>query len=304
VTSPLYTDLRKRRESALRQAPWNGSLGLAISGVRLDVHGLPIGLERTLAKRFQLFVSPSLASPEADLAIRARPAVVEGYLEYDKQQSRLYRLETRMSGERLHVWSYAFAGWFEIDGREGEISICDSDVEPPERSVENFLRVAFAWKASKRGGFLFHSAGLVRHGKAFLFFGPSGSGKTTVTRLSANDLLLNDDCIHITRRDGEFRANGVPFKGRDDCGAENAGEFPIGGIFRLVQSRRVCYEPLSTAHGAAEIVSSIPFVSERREGLERNLAVAEELVRSVPVGRLQFRLAPDFWNVIEEMQRG
>jgi len=27
-------------------------------------------------------------------------------------------------------------------------------------------------------------------------------------------------------------------------------------------------------------------------------------VRSVPVGRLQFRLAPDFWNVIEETLRG
>jgi len=155
-----------------------------------------------------------------------------------------------------------------------------------------------------RGGFLFHASGLVRHGKAYLFFGPSGSGKTTVTRLSANDLLLNDDCIHITRRNGEFRANGVPFKGRDEGGAENAGDFPIAGLFRLVQSRRVCFEPLSTAAAVSEIVASIPFMSERKEGLERNLAVAEDLSRAVPVGRLQFRLAPDFWNIIEESLRG
>ena len=311
MTSPLYTDLRKRprsagrdRESALRQAPWNGTLGLSISGVRLDIHGLPLPLERTLIKRFHLFISPTLAGAEADLSIRVRPAVVKGYLDYDKKQSTTYRLETRTSGERLHVWSYAFAGWFEIDGKEGEVSLCDSDIEPPERSIENFLRVAFAWKASNRGGFLFHAAGLVRHGKAYLFFGPSGSGKTTVTRLSANDLLLNDDCIHVTRRGSDFRANGVPFKGRDECGAENAGEFPIAGLFRLVQSRRVCFEPLSAAAAVSEIVASIPFMSERKEGLERNLSVAEALVRSVPVGRLQFRLAPDFWNTIEETLRG
>jgi hypothetical protein len=137
-----------------------------------------------------------------------------------------------------------------------------------------------------------------------VFFGPSGSGKTTVTRLSTTELLLNDDCIHIMRRGESFVAAGVPFKGRDDCGAQHADAFPLAGLDRLVQSKRVFKEPMSPASAVAEIAASVPFVSERPEGVEDVLTTIETLTRSVPVSRLHFRLAPDFWNAIEEAPRG
>src|SRR5437867_6462044 len=316
MASPLYTDLRKRPRSLgrerdsifLRTSPWDASLTLSITGIRLALNGLPPTLARVLESRFSLFIAPRAVTGDGnsvDLALRVRPSVVKGYLDYNGQgASKIYRLETRASGERLHAWSYAFAGWFEIDGREGEISLCDSDVEPPVRSIENFLRVAFAWKAARRSGFLLHASGLVRGGKAYLFFGPSGSGKTTVTRLSSADLLLNDDCIHVSRHGSLFRASGVPFKGNDDGGAERAGAFPIAGMFRLVQSRRVYCERLGAAQAVAEIASSVPFVSERPEGLDGILPAIEELARAVPVSRLHFRLAPDFWTAVEESLRG
>jgi hypothetical protein len=125
-----------------------------------------------------------------------------------------------------------------------------------------------------------------------------------VTRLSASDLILNDDCIHLSRRGSLFRASGVPFKGSDDGGAQKAGDFPIAGMFRLVQSRRVYCERLGAAQAVAEIASSIPFVSERPEGLEGILPAIEDLARAVPVSRLHFRLAPDFWTAVEEALRG
>ncbi len=248
MTSPYSTDLRKRarasalpREGGLSSSrSWTGQLTLSISGIRFDLRGLPNGLDRLLALRFGPFAAPADPSRPADLTIQVRPADVRGYLDYDSQDgSKLYRLETRAHEDRLHAWSYAFAGWFDIEGPQGEISLCDSPIEPPARSIENFLRVAFAWKAMKHGGFLLHASGLVRGGRAYIFFGPSGSGKTTVTRLSPHDLRLNDDCIHITRRGSLFCASGVPFKGSEDGGAEHAGVFPIAGFFRLVQSRLV-----------------------------------------------------------------
>lgn len=268
--------------------------------MRIDLVGLPATLGASLFARFRLFVSPRDPRSASDLEIRVRPAVVKGYLDFDGQGGApMYRLETRANSGRLHVWSYAFAGWFEIAGRTGEVNLCDSDVEPPERSIENYLRVALAWKAAQQGGFLLHASGLVRGGRAYLFFGPSGSGKTTVTRLSPLDLLLNDDCMLVGPSADGFVARGVPFKGSEAGGARDTGAFPIAGLFRLVQSRRVLLQDLSPVRAVAEIAASVPFVSERPEGLDGCLSTIEALARTVPVKRLHFRLSPDFWDAIE-----
>jgi hypothetical protein len=313
VTLPFETNLPEKpppgssppEASPSDSSSWNRTLILSISGLRFELQGLPSELRSRLAVRFSRFVVEPDSVTRANLTIRVRPAVVRGYLDYDTHgQAKVYELETRVEEGRLHAWSYAFSGWFEIDGDQGELSLCDSDVEPPSHSIENFLRVAFAWKASKAGGFLFHASGLVRDGRAYVFFGPSGSGKTTVTRLYPHELQLNDDCIHITRAGSVFYAGGVPFKGCPEGGAQDAGAFPIAGLFRLVQSRNVACERLGAAEAMAEIATSVPFVSETPEGALRVFEAAEAMARTVPVMKLYFELAPSFWDVMEESLRG
>ena len=278
---------------------------LCISGIRFVLHGLDDPLERELRERFVLFLQPpGSAGDGADLEIRLLRSPLRQYLPYPVQGGpKEYQLETRVREGRLHAWSYSFAGRFEIEGNQGEMELCDSGFEPRHRSVENFLRVALAWKAMNRGGFLLHSSGLVRGGQAFLFFGPSGSGKTTIARLSREDLLLNDDCILLMRQDETFSASGVPFKGADDAGARDARSFPIAGLFRLVQSTRVSCERIPAARAASEIASSIPFVTESPEGFERIFDSVEQLLRRVPIFRLQFRLSPGFWEAIDRALR-
>src|SRR6185436_18735859 len=165
-------------DGALDPRSCDGTLTLSISGIRFELRGLPSGLRPQVAQRFSLFIVDSASADNADLKVRIRPAEVGAYLDYDKQgEAKIYRLETHVEDGRLYAWSYAFAGWFEIEGEQAELVLCDSEIEPPSKSIENFLRVAFAWKASKAGGFLFHASGLVRGGRAYIFFGPSGSGK-------------------------------------------------------------------------------------------------------------------------------
>ena len=63
-------------------------------------------------------------------------------------------------------------------------------------ALANFLRVTYALLLIRHGGFLFHSAGMIRNGCGYLFYGHSGSGKTTVSRLSQNHVtLLSDDLV-------------------------------------------------------------------------------------------------------------
>ena len=206
MTTPYSTGLRHgarhdRRglqASPLASRAWDTTVSVEIAGIRIALRDLPATVARSVESRFRLFVSPAGSTSAIDLEVTACPAVIKGYLDFERQGgSPLYRLETRAHSGRLHVWSYAFAGWFEIGGTRGEINLCDSPIEPPERSIENFLRVAMAWKAAQRGGFLLHASGVVRKGIAHLFFGPSGSGKTTIVRLSSREIILNDDCILV-----------------------------------------------------------------------------------------------------------
>ena len=313
VTSPISTRPQRgagQTQPAFPVGPlspraWDSNLGIDIAGIRFALTGLPAPLARGLQNRFRLFVGPGALSSSPNLTIRVRPAVVKAYLDFEKQEGPpIYRLETRAHEGRLHVWSYAFAGWFDISGTGGEINLCESPVEPPERSIENFLRVALAWKASRAGGLLLHASGVVRKGLAYIFFGPSGSGKTTITRLSPRDILLNDDCILVSRENGAFVARGVPFKGSEAGGAQHTGAFPIAGLFRLVKARQVFCEKMSAVRAVAEITASVPFVTESPEGLENCVSTIENLARSVRVGRLHFRLAPDFWDTLEEGWNG
>jgi len=309
--STFSTDLRKRPRPSgpIREAraeglgPWDREVSLDVGGLRFELAGVPRLLERDLAVHFGPAVLPSGDGGPAELRIQVRPAIVGTYLDFSRQgDSREYAIETRVRDGKLHAWSYAFAGWFAIDGAEGEICLCENPIESPERSIENFLRVAFSWRAARLGGLLLHASGLVRQGRAYLFFGPSGIGKTTIARLSPYELLLNDDCIHVTSRAPVFMASGVCFKAGEDRRAQ--GSFPVAGLFRLVQSTRAACDRIPAARAVGELMTSIPFVTERPEGAERLFGTVEAMVRAVPVMRLQFRLSPDFWNPIEEALRG
>jgi hypothetical protein len=64
----------------------------------------------------------------------------------------VYRLEQRLSQERLLAWSYDFAGFFDYAGRVGKLAIAASMGDPFHRAVENYLRVVAAHAALRRGG--------------------------------------------------------------------------------------------------------------------------------------------------------
>jgi len=276
------------------------TLALSIAGIRFRFSGLPATLDAALRSRFDLFVVPDEPEAANDLDVELSASPVRQYLPYPHEGGPIeYQVESETLGGRLHAWSYSFSGCFDIEGNRGELELCLTDFEPPHRSVENFLRVALAWKAMNHGGFLLHASGVVVGGRAYLFFGPSGSGKTTITRLSEGSLVLNDDCILLMRTSGPFRASGVPFKGAEDAGAQNSGSFPIAGLFRLVKAPTPSCERLPPARAASELLSSIPFVTDRKEGFDRVFNAVEEVLRSAPVYSLRFRLSPDFWSCIE-----
>jgi hypothetical protein len=281
-----------------------------VGGVSLLLEGLAEAQREKLARRYGVFASPRSEQGRHDLVVRISVARRPGFLLAGSTAStpEYYRIVTSWHGGMLLATSYEWSGWMDSDAREGGLALADialADSFSFDRSIENYLRVVFAHLVVRRGGFLLHSAGLVRDGHAWLFLGPSGSGKTTVTSLSPDALILSDDLTLVARDgDGVFRSSSVPFRGVFAPEYSTVESFPVAGFFRLVQSPDDRLERLEGARAVGDLVGSLPFVTERREMLGEVLDLITTACRSIPVFRLYFTRSRNFWNVLSRAGLG
>jgi hypothetical protein len=169
----------------------------------------------------------------------------------------------------------------------------------PVEDADYFIRTIYALRLFEAGGLLFHAAGLVRHERGYLFFGHSGSGTTTVSRLSPEALVLNDDLVALTPHDGQWRMHATPFSNPTQHAPTGPRVALVSGAYRLIQDRRVYVEDLPPALAVAEIVASSPIVCANPARTLDLLTRARQLHAAVPVRHLHFLPDNSFWNVVE-----
>jgi hypothetical protein len=283
-----------------RPAFGTDSLGLSIGPLGVRLEGLTAGQKETLAVRFRPFIAPADGVCTPDLAVRLTRAGVPAFLSLPAIGSEHYRMGRRARAGARDYWAYEFAGTLAASRGEAELALVASSGPLFERGLENFLRPLTASYILARGGLLLHAAGVVRDGRAYVFFGPSGSGKTTVTRLSPRDLVLSDDLTLVVHEGGAFRAAGIPFGMAHHHVPDSNGSFPIAALARLVQSPDVRRERLTGGRGLAEIASCLPFVHHEGNEAAMALEVAGRLLAAVPAWRLSFREDDSFWKVLLE----
>jgi hypothetical protein len=279
----------------------DGVLRVGVAGIAARIEGLGPSQRTDLAARYGIFARPAAGGSDGrpDVVIDLRRSPRPGFLVVRAGPvPETYRLLTRWDGDALIAWSYEWAAcWWRGTGR-AVLAAASSDRVVFDRIVENFLRVVFAHLTLGRGGLLLHGAGLVRDGRAFVFFGPSGAGKTTVTALSPGCRVLSDDLVLIARSGPGFAASSVPFRGLATPPATSEALHPLAGLYRLVQAREDRLEELSRPRAVGEVVASLPFVSETAEAAPRILEVVSEVAAAVPVRRLHFRKDPGFWRLL------
>jgi len=292
----------RRYHEAARRSPGSISLTITVAGVSVRLEGLDPQRAETLRRRYGVFCEAGSGVP--DMVVRVSLADRPGFLQV-LQASEYYRVDTRWDGDMLLASSYEWAGWIDPSSKEGGLSLAEVtqvDDAAFDRSVENFLRVVYAHLMVARGGFVLHSAGLVRRGHAWLFFGPSGSGKTTVTTLSPEALVLSDDLtLVVPTPAGGYGACSVPFRGVFAPQPRSIETFPLAGFFRLVQDTEDRLETVEGARAVAELVGSLPFVTQRPEWAGAVMDAVAGAVSKVPVFRLHFRKDRTFWQVIDGM---
>src|SRR5262245_10203186 len=276
------------------------SLGLSMGPLFLRLEGLAADQKETLALRFRPFIASGDAGSQPDLVVRLTRAGVPAFLSLPANGSEQYRMGRRTRAGARDYWAYEFAGTLVASRGVAELALVASSGALFDRGLENFLRPLTASYILARGGLLLHAAGVVRDGRAYVFFGPSGSGKTTVTELSARDLVLSDDLTLVVPVDSGFAAAGIPFGMAHHHVPDSSGWFPIAALARLVQAADVRRERLTGGRALAEIASCLPFVNHEGGEAARALEVAGRLLNAVPAWRLSFRKEDSFWEVLQE----
>jgi hypothetical protein len=275
-------------------------LRLDLDGLAVDLIGLPAAVAGEARRRYAPF-AVDIGPSAPDVRVEVRDAEREHYIPpAARPEGRRYRMETRLETAGLRIVAHGFAGWFRVDRASGCLALCRGEFDPPARALENFVRACIAWIALERGGFLIHSASIVRNGRAFLFFGASGAGKSTLSSLNDQGRVVSDDLtLVLPDPEGKLLVHGSPFRGTYTGGEPVSGRFPIHSAYRLRQDDRTFVATMSPAAAMAALTANLTFVVDllgKAPGLAE--AVTSRL-RRIPTYELHFRKEPGFWKALE-----
>lgn len=137
-------------------------------------------------------------------------------------------------GGRLKIERGDFTAALDLGSGLGTLSAV-----PREQCLDAFLRSFLSSILIRSGGFMLHSAGIVKDGKAYLFLGKSGAGKSTLARLAAASgraEVVSDEINMLRYEKGRFRVYGSPFWG-EMRSEGRPGSWPLGGVFLLEKGK-------------------------------------------------------------------
>lgn len=258
-------------------------LVLDVAGIRVGVHCGTESLIDRLASRFRGFIGET------------GDCTLDVQIHLDLESAPHTHISPEFSFEDGRVF-------FDLPGYVGFIdperaAVLRIASQTPANGVEYFLRVVYALLAFRADGLMVHGAGIVRAGRAYLFFGHSGSGKTTVARNSPEGLVLNDDLVILMPEENAWRAYGTPFSNPTQ-NAPSAESAPLAALLRLVQHPRVYAAPLTGAQAVAELLASVPILN----GLPGPpLDRCQDILRQVPAYHLYLLPDDSFWPVVEKL---
>jgi len=263
------------------------SLTFSIAKIGIRVNCVRHELIGSLAQHYQEFAAGKDIQMEVILRVNDWGGEIE-----------LLEQPLFFENDRVIINAPGLEGFIDCERGLAEISI------PVRRSVENteyFLRLVTAFQVFREGGLLFHAAGIVKDGYAYLFFGQSGAGKTTVASHSLGYVILNDDLLVLSIDKGIWRAHATPFSNPTQLKPTNQNAL-VKAMYRLVQDDRVYLESMSPGYSLAEVLASVPVIPKAPHWRDNLILRCQALIGAQPVHKLHFLPDGSFWNVIEASQ--
>jgi hypothetical protein len=138
-------------------------------------------------------------------------------------------------------------------------------------------------------GMLFHAAGVIDRGNAYLFAGHGSAGKSTTAQLW-QDLpdvqVVNDDKIIVRKEAGGYRLYGTPWHGVGGIALPDSA--PLKRIFILQKADRNFTRRLQPIQATSNLLTRAFLPLWDAEKMEFTLKFLDELYQSVPCEELGF----------------
>ncbi len=188
------------------------------------------------------------------------------------------------SGNRLKLERGDFKAVLDLKTGLGELRAA-----PNEQCLDAFLRSLISFLLLHSGGFMLHSAGLVKNGKAYLFLGKSGAGKSTLAKLAAaaGTEVISDEINLLRFEGGRFRVYGSPFWGEMRSDGRQ-GNWPLGGIYLLGKAKANTVSPAAGRVALKFLLRCLVNFSKGPGTAELVMKNASRLLVKVEFRRLEF----------------
>lgn len=183
--------------------------------------------------------------------------------------------------------------------------------EYPELTREDseyfFLGQRFYYYLLDFGGCMLHASAVMMNGEAYLFSAPSGTGKSTHTALwqqafgSDKAEILNDDKPAIRRIDGKFYAYGTPFSGKSDLNINT--RVPLRALCILERGAQNAIRRVEPKEAIGFLLTQT-VRSTRDRRMDSLLQILDELLREIPVYKMQCTISTDAARMAYEAMRG
>ena len=195
-----------------------------------------------------------------------------------------YTPRAAAGGGLLRISRGDFRASADLRAGTGELSIA-----PNEQSLDAFLRSFLSFSLLRAGGFMLHSAGLVKAGRAYVFLGRSGAGKSTLSGLAAASgaEVISDEINMLRRERGRFYAYGSPFWGEMRSEGRQ-GRWPLGGLFVLKKGRTHGLSPCGAAAALPVLLRCVVNFERTPEAGRLAMDNAASLLAGVRAGVLEF----------------
>jgi hypothetical protein len=254
---------------------------IQIGGIAISVSSHDAEFLGVLRDRYGHFVQPS-HEPDFQFEIDIQPGrgVGEG-------------VQVWRQGRMWHMTRGDFEAEWDPDRRTGVVRQGRN-----RYGFDSVLRIVHSLVLARRGGFLLHSASVIRNGTAFLFSGVSGVGKTTISSLAPADVtLLTDEISYVGREQNQYRAYGTPFAGELAKIGENVSA-PLKALYFLAQGPENRIEPLKPTDAAAMLLRNTLFFAHEPELVRMVFNNACEFACRVQPSRLTFTRDRRVWELI------
>lgn len=149
--------------------------------------------------------------------------------------------------------------------------------------------------AAKAGAVLLHAATVKVDGKAYAFSAPSGTGKSTHIRLwkevyGERVEILNGDKPLLRKSEDGLVAYGTPWCGKE--GWQTNAKAPLSALCFIERGKENAIRRLDNAEALDRVFRQL-LKPENAEGVAQTLALADTLIKTVPIYLLSCNISPD-----------